>query len=599
MIAPVQSERFAYFPTPMRPTPLDILERYAPTQSLSIMFKELLHTRKSLLQVSQQNKEAYLGFVDKLDNDIVFRLTVTKQYYLLRALFEDPSKAAQWQALLEEIENEEEAYKKHVRDAWTEFALAKTMQLKNESTVVHTQNPAFSWSHPDPKATEMEQWAHYERELQRITVNYHRERSALHLRAYDAHLNHLDEVLDHLRLNEEENRELIGHLEEQRVVVQGRRRDLLASAPPSHGRIHDIAIHKKHDEECESLRKDIGSLIQELHQRPEAQKKEIVSIKQKYDAISQQINAEEQQLDQQFVQQKTILLNHIEAAKIKAISKHLNRIDKALEHYVYSQEGLRISEPDKLTLEQSIGRLEHLKVELRSANDRATVERIEQDIDTELHVVNRILLLNTALANEPLRESPVIEGIADASSVSHPIPPEIPSEQPLKKAELDAEPPGEMLDKVPQRAEELEPGAPERPVVAAASVGVSASASVPDPDFIAKQQQLRSSMQLSRGADPITVLMKEIKITIGKRLKAEDVDDEEKELLIDVLNKIHSPESPEPVSQDELISLKKSLESLTDINSNFTPLKEKVENTIESMPQLEGVIDSVPQSLSL
>ncbi|RUR10402.1 hypothetical protein [Legionella sp. km772] len=535
---------------------LDDLERTPSLHARATAIKEQLHARKSIREREQQNKEEYLAFLDLFDKDPVFRFKVTQQYHLLRALFEDPHLKAQWQAFLDDVEQADKN-KKRVINEWTEYAQAKTQELHNQS-LAQANNSSFQWTHPKTHASEMEQWAHYERELQRVSFNYHQERAAVHLKAANAHINHLDGVIEHLRNQANENTDLIQHLENQRERAHARREHLLNAKPHHSKHPHSLVAMQKYEQECQSLKKDIQAVLHELHHHPKAQSKEIAIILHKHDESVQQEQEELRQLDKAYEEQSKILIAQIETKKAAAIAKLVEKIDNSIIKLVHAQGGVKLSAEDRIAFEQSVASLERLKTALQGNQDFASVQAIENELHKELHQINYLLSekVMAPLHHEIMEQE--AEYQSDELELSKPSTPEI------------------------EQNSESNPS----PLIPSTSPALEQSVVSPSPiiPLVSTQQQLREHLQDLRMEKPVGRALSDIGQTITSLSQSGKMAAEAQgpiEEIQKITLKIRGLSEKDDVSLEFLEELNDKLSELVVIHPEFTKIQKKLNEIID------------------
>ena len=168
-------------------------------------------SNKNLRETEHQNNMKYQNFISLLNNDIVFRLLVTNQYYLLAKLFEDPYDEIRLAKLIDRIQHHEKR-KHQVKGEWDAAAALKTNisipQYRKEDNEY-----LFQWTHPDPNLSNIEKWQHYEQEIQRITFHFHVQKARIYHDSCNSHIDRVGNLLNVLRQNEPEYRDEIKKLE--------------------------------------------------------------------------------------------------------------------------------------------------------------------------------------------------------------------------------------------------------------------------------------------------------------------------------------------------------------------------------------------------
>jgi hypothetical protein len=382
----------------------------------------------------------------------------------------------------------------------------------------------------------------------------------------------------------------------------------------------DLSSAKKNDEHWLSLKQDIAQLVHDIHTHPDAKKShEVNKIYQKNKAKFQQIDEKIEQTTTAYIEAKKELVPLIKT-QIKTIATRLSSdIDTVLHHYKKSQGSLNLSEGDKKALEQSAARMEHLKVSLQSAENSSTLQHIENEIVKETHLI-RQFLSQSILAHQVEEQVPSQQPIAELSSDT--IHQELTGEEPVQHPAIGLEeqsskvsegqpttsqsPPPVMRQSSPE-APSMEPPKQEIPVI---NISQQPQANTAPPvqktlveeqavipvtpkdqsvEVMVKHQHYRAAVNLLRGGDPVIALFKDLKSLINKRLKNEDLDEEEKDLLTEVLTQITTNEDPENVSKDELLALNDTLKALKEINPHFE----------KPLSRLEEIIDSITSTFSI
>ena len=533
---------------PLRLLSLEDLEKFSLFHARATAIKESLHALKSIREKNSQDKEAYLGLKELMEHDFVSYLIITKQYYLLNQLFEDPDKKASWLALLEEMDYKDERQKRRLRDEWVEFTQAKIKQQLSQIPHSSLTHDPFEWNHPKPYSTELEQWAHYAEELTRITFNYHKQRAELHQRDFEDYFLHLNNVLYHIEGNEQ-HYELRQHIEHHRERFDRRRHEIgrLERFPLGHPM--GIEAEKRHEEYWSVLKHDIHLVVHELHSHPSAKNETLAHMYQQMQPLFKRHDVELNQLDEHYTQAQSELKALIEVTKSACINSTLEKINATIERIAQENEGLVITPHEQSMLDSCVQRLTQLKEHLVRIKNPSEASSLFSDIDKELKHAYQILT-KCVIHSQSNRINPAPEGGVLQLNVDN-----------EQIAINDADSP---LSKPEDNQNEL--------LMDAASASSA----------INRVQQMRSQMQLIRGVDPVSILLREMTTLIDEKLESSGVKRTIKEQLEDLKDEIGpiNPNEHLDIDMQKLIAIKECLEPLTKKFFNFKPIDAQLSKLI-------------------
>lgn len=178
------------------PWSLKTLENIPHLHFMAILIREVLHSIKTLRDIDQQNKAAYEQFIDLCNNDIVFFLKITQQYYLLNKLFENVGITQEkWVHFLDDLRHH---YQQQINQN-NQFVPKGPSVDRPIPPVSYVPPTIFAWNEADPAWSNFQKWQHYENELKRITNIYHQQKATLYQETVEKDLDMLDGVLDKLK----------------------------------------------------------------------------------------------------------------------------------------------------------------------------------------------------------------------------------------------------------------------------------------------------------------------------------------------------------------------------------------------------------------
>ncbi|MGL5741481.1 MAG: hypothetical protein ACRCXC_02475 [Legionella sp.] len=385
---------------------MEELDKIPHLKALASHIRELLKsTNKYLRDKNFQNKVDYENFIALLHSDLIFRLKVTQQYYLLQSLFKDPLERARWMAFLDEVRAEEEREHNQQQqliiqqDNLTLTKMhAQKETLGSEQMFSNWDEDEFNqtlldWTHPAPHLTNVQKLQHYENELQRITLVQHTQIIRLRNDAITSDIQDgtgfIDKMITALTTNHPEKTEVIKELKAIKAEVRNRRQEIMSTSILGANGLDDASATAQHkDKALEALQGFCTYQINVLMSGRQDLHLEVTAV---LTDRAEDVGRNEEMiraLNEVCEEQQTQIMSHIEQAK-RAVMKeqavaNLNAIIN-----LAKESGVEEHQRERRT--NSIIKLENYQTLLAKTEDLAAVQSIIQDCKSELAKLEEIL----------------------------------------------------------------------------------------------------------------------------------------------------------------------------------------------------------------
>ena len=403
---------------PGEPVPLDKME----SESLPLLRQAakqvrdaISATNKTLSDIDLQNKEGYEKFVAQFNSDPVFRLKITKDYYLFTLLFPDPQSRGRWVKYLDDVRAYERS--QHQKQQVVSPGLTKT-KPSSQPLQQEAHQPIFAWTHPDPSLSNIAKWHHYERELERITFNYHVRRTEVHRNSLDAGINRIDRVLDELRVaHGEGDRRGLDHFE----ALKGNydktikaRMDMSLHKPDGP---YDIQKAAQQDKVIETLHKSMTDSLDSFFKtyfKTYGDKNPIINkLSAEHVLEKSKVNTEIKGLKSEFKEQSDQLNIHIKAtsaASKKEIDDHLNAVLQTMRRI----DVLDLDETKKERVANLVEKLKGYRETLKTTDD---FEKIQHILAQSIQEINQTMsILPEATKQQVQLEAAALEKMVTTAS---------------------------------------------------------------------------------------------------------------------------------------------------------------------------------------
>ena len=363
------------------PWTLDELEHIPLLHQRAKAIRDSLEvTNKTLSDIDFQNEQDFENFIDLLNNNMIFRLTYTHEYYLLANLFKDPKDKVRFIKFLDELHAHERDHNKQLQAA---NPLILRVNSKNIPVYAGLPEPMFLFTHPHPNLSHTERWQHYEGELQRITFDYHRHRIDIQNNSVQNDMQLINDALGVFRGHESDNLEVIGRLLAIKSDYEQKKQEIdRAPLYNASGAIDLEAIARK-DKELELLQEGMASQISEIFDKNPTLDSLRAAHTEKKEKYAEQLSI----IDDTFAEQQASLMIHIEHAKTfskqEAVDNLVSIIDKL--------SSCRVDEIHRDERDESIRKLENYKNMFSQTDDYGTSQAILNECSKELVQLARML----------------------------------------------------------------------------------------------------------------------------------------------------------------------------------------------------------------
>lgn len=353
------------------PFPLEQLENIPHLHNLARQIREVIHANKTFRDIELQNKLIYENFVARFNSDLVFRLLITKEYYLLSSLFKDPKEKAKWIKFLDELRrSDREDHQRQIAPA-TIIVKADTNKLPIYAA---SGQPQFSWNHPSPNLTNIEKWQHYEKELQRLTFNYHIQKVHVHNKLLESDLQCIEQMKEMLDTSDDANKQAFEELSLIAQNIKLKQQEILR-IPLKEDGTFDIQAVAQQDEKITLLQKELSEKMEQFFSKFGTKNSEIGAMRSNYMAQKQPYLAELKNIDITYKEQSTGLKKCI--AGVSSASKE--DINNSLITSIETIKQINHSVLDKKQssrIAHSIKDLEDLKVSIAQSTDPYHIQRL-------------------------------------------------------------------------------------------------------------------------------------------------------------------------------------------------------------------------------
>lgn len=439
-----------------KPLSLQELENAPHLKGLAKAVRDVIHANRALRDIDVQNQQEYAQFIAECSN-LVFRLLITKQYYLLSQLFADPDLNAKWATALDEVQQ-------HRQRQQQELVAANLKELKSSfETSYKKLETMFPWTYPDANLPLWDQYLHYESELRRITFEFHVGRAAVYSTAADARMEIVDQMINEIngnvinQLPEEERNPIEQEINEQyqrilqfKGAMDATTRRLLA------GGRHNLRAAEEQFSAAEGFYNQVSKTIQRLQVIGEGNER-IEQLVDEDRVVVAQVDMDVQDMQVAFDRQVVELNVHKEKARVVA-KEEVGRSLESLIH-IATQADAKNKE-EKINLKTPILNLNQLKESFANATEhhelhdlltRCTeeIDRIERLIDTSKSIPDNSI--NTFKSEAKVLRSMVISslGVTEAQDISVPLEPMNPSPAEISTQNPTALEPEDTINNIP------------------------------------------------------------------------------------------------------------------------------------------------------
>ncbi|WP_454780495.1 hypothetical protein [Legionella sp. WA2022007384] len=357
-----------------------------------------LNSIKNKNDVIRQNEQFLSEFIHLCEHNLLFFLTVTGQFDIIRSLFEDKDLLAIEIALLEEIEKEQ------AQAAAAQLQDFVFVPRKKESSTPQTEThksfppPTSEWEKSLYGLTNMELYRYYEDEMKRITHIYHGKQIKQIDTSYEQHLKLMRETLNIINKDEninEETKQKALSLYKKLVVIKEEMdaQCLEITSVDGEAPLEIQVLEKQHQIKEEKFKEAQGALeafFEEVrHESPQLQK-----IYEEHQTITMNFQKESQAIQSEWKQAMEELTVHYETARVHA----LEDVDSSLSLIIEELKKCPVHELNEEQinkLDMSVMQLEKYKEELKTVKDydstQILLNKCNQELENIVSIVEPIL----------------------------------------------------------------------------------------------------------------------------------------------------------------------------------------------------------------
>lgn len=276
--------------------------------------------------VVRQNEQIFSEFIHLCEHNLLFFLTVTGRFDVIRKLFEDKTLLAKEIALLDEIEKEQ-----------TKAAAANLQNFvyvpkKKESSPLQQPEPptphlppASEWEKSLFGLTNMGMYQYYEEEMKRITYVYHMKQIKLMDTSFEEHTTLMRKALDLITQDEhitEEKKQkalkiyysLIAKKEEMQAQLNA-----LPSLEEGQSHPEHIELIETHRQIKEEQLKEVQEVLEDFFAEIRNDSPQLQTIYEEHQEIMRSFREESQTIQLEYEQEKQKIAVHYENARIHAL----------------------------------------------------------------------------------------------------------------------------------------------------------------------------------------------------------------------------------------------------------------------------------------
>ncbi len=391
------------------PWALEELERIPHLHFLASSIREVIHANKTIRDREFQNKVAYENFIELCNNDLVFFLKITQQYYLLNKLFEEMSGPKEkWVHFVEDLRHQ---YQQQQLNQNSQFVAKSPTVDRPAPSVLSVPPSAFAWNEPDPNWSNLRKWQHYENELKRITTNYHQQKVAVYQQAMDEDIKVMDNLLEQLDKGSPEHQEA---LTIKNDLHQRRREVFSRNLHNAKGELDANKVEQL-ERDCVMHRKKMqDDILRCIHKFPKNDyfKEARDRLQDNQLLVKAKVNA----LDVDYERARSELSEKIKECRTSS-KKEVNDELKQIADAIDSMDLSELSEVEKDNLVQLKDKLNESRKQLASATSGERYQEVLRDITQSLKELAP--LMPASLANKIIPATEHLESmvVSDAPKI--------------------------------------------------------------------------------------------------------------------------------------------------------------------------------------
>lgn len=370
---------------PGEPWSVNELDHIPHLHHIAKCIRDRIHaTNKTLRDINLQNKQEYDNFFALFNSDLVFRLTITKEYHLLLSLFKNPNEKTRLIKFLKAVQAKK--WENHQKQQHTTSTIIK-MNASSIPIYSESNQRLFLWTHPDPNLSNIEKWQHYEKELERITFNYHTQRTQLYRNACDYDTTVIDDIVIELRRsNKVENRQIIAQLESINRQFILRKQEIMNMPLYKPDGSYDLNAAKQQDEAMGALNKKTTESVESVFRHYGNGNTKINQLHAAHKLKQSSLGRDLRWIDKTYQEEASQLKAHIQASysvSKKEVHEHLQDIIQTVKEINVST----LNNEQKEICSHLVNQLNGYKEKLNNTDNFKEMQLVLGQINNEINKI--------------------------------------------------------------------------------------------------------------------------------------------------------------------------------------------------------------------
>ncbi len=245
------------------PYPLEIAEHIPHLHGVATAIRNQLHAQSTLRDVDTQNKLLFEMIMYRLNTDLLFRYAVTGEYSLYLRLFTDPEEIARTNQIVYELNARDTMNLPPLDVIHPVVVKVNDASVSNYSNWQDTQ-PMFYWTHPAPTLSNCDKLQHYQRELERIDLNYHGEIFRIRNAAIQSEVQYMNNMLAVYKQDPIRYKNEIAKIESFHDYIERNNQQIAAINPFRADGSKDMVSEKIQAQEIEKFQNEIIKFVDTL-----------------------------------------------------------------------------------------------------------------------------------------------------------------------------------------------------------------------------------------------------------------------------------------------------------------------------------------------
>ncbi|AWN75746.1 hypothetical protein LEAN103870_10395 [Legionella anisa] len=347
--------------------------------------------------VIRQNEQLFDEFVYLCEHNLLFFLTVSGRFDIIRELFKDKDLLAKEVALLEEIEKE------HAQATAANLQNFVFIPRKKESSTLLSEVPkplplpTSEWEKSLYGITNMSLYQYYEEEMKRITYIHHIKQIKLVDTSYEEHISLMQKAVN--LISQDEN--ISGETKQKAITLYNK---LIAIKNELEAEYPDVSLVDAASSEIEAIEKQYQVKQEKLKEAQEAlqsffeevrhEAPQLQTIYEEHQEIVRNFEKESQAIQIEWKKEMEMLSTHYENARVDA----LKDIDSSLSLIIDELKKCPVDELNEEqinTLDATLIQLQEYKEKLKTVegyeSTQVLLSACNKDLDTIVSIIRPAL----------------------------------------------------------------------------------------------------------------------------------------------------------------------------------------------------------------